>query len=197
MSIECCEVCGFDLTVKGKCPKVKYHPKFKKIQSLVKDGVSAFSDLESFKQSAYDSLDSANSVEEEVTAYKKLGYAFYVRFIKMNPDSSLTYETYMGLLLSSNSLYEIDKHQDAFDSIVNEYGKIFGMERGKTYVFEDGITRYIENSMFRAYAYTSGWVITNKETGIEDVIPYKLLRKTATDDFVFGYAKCLFYGNQE
>lgn len=197
MGIECCEVCGFDLTVKGKCPKVKYHPKFKKIQSLIEDGGSAFSDLESFKQSAYDSLDSANSVEDEIKAYKKLGYAFYVRFIKMNPDSSLTYETYMGLLLNSNSLYEIDKHQDAFDSLVNEYGKIFGMEKGKTYVFEDDVTRYIENSMFRAYTYTSGWVITDKETGVEDVIPYKLLRKTATDDFVFGYAKCLFYGNQE
>ena len=51
--------------------------------------------------------------------------------------------------------------------------------------------------MFRDYTYTSCWVITNKETGIEDVISYKLLRKTATDDFVFGYAKCLFYGSKE
>lgn len=192
-----CKYCSLEVVGDGRCPNSKFHGKFLRIKSLFKDGESAFSDVNSYRQSAYNDLHNATTVEDEIEAYKKLGYAYYIDFIRRKPNSSLTYETYMGLILNSGGLPELDKRKDAFNLLVNDFGEFFGFKDGSTYEFEDGVTRYLENTMFRAYTHNHSWVLVDKSTGVFDRVSEKVLREFSSKDFVFGYAKCLFYGNQE
>lgn len=186
-----CEICGTFFEGK-KCPNTKNHSKIKKIASLMPDGNDALMDLESYKEEGYNLISEGTTDDEVYTGYLKLGFSYYIRFQNsQNWGSSITFNTYMAML-NHSSLYEEEKHKEVCSRLRDEFGSVFGLADGKTYVFEFGVERYIENSLFLAYYRFDTWHITEKKTGIVKEVDVKDIRKTATEDFVFGYAKCLF-----
>ena len=186
-----CEICGVFFEGK-KCPNARHHSKMMKVASLLPDGARAFTDFEDYKEEGYYAINNGNTDEEVYNGYLKLGFCYYVRFMYSTGwGSSITYNTYMAMI-NHSSLYEQDSHKEVCDRLLKEFGSVFGLEAGKTYVFEYGIDRYIENSLVLAYHRFNDWFITNKKTGNTEKVSGSDIRKTATEDFVFGYAKCLF-----
>lgn len=192
--MSCCEVCGYEFEGNRKCPmSKKAHKKIEKLTKLYGDIVhQALTDDNELKYKAYSVLSSSEDEDELDKAYTSLVMAYYIRFQwQFNWESSLTFETYWGMLIHSCP----DKFESRLDFYKSKYGDLVGLRSGYTYVFEDTVddmvTRVLENSLFIARTDVDGWAIYEKKNKHSTNINYTSLPKTSSEDYIMGYAKCL------
>lgn len=181
-----CTVCGAEVK-KGRCTWAKYHPRIKAIQGYFSDGQDAFTKTNTFRNNAMSNLD-----------YERLGFLYYIDFMKGRDwKPNITYPTYMGMILQSGVLPYLEKDSNEYNQLKQTYGLVYGFELGSGDLFDYGVARFFENSMFRAYFKKDTWFITkkdyiNRDKEVTKRVPEKSLKKSSTEDYVLGYAKCLF-----
>jgi len=187
-----CEVCGGYYSGKA-CPMTRIaHRKIEKLISLYGSVVhDAIVNDDKLKDEAYKALETAKTDEEFDKAYMSLVMAYYIRFqITRRWSSSLTFETYWGMLIHSCPA----KFGSRLEYFKSKYGDIVGLKIGYTYQFcntVDTDDKIFENSLFIVRTDIYGWVITKKGSGQSIGINYKELPKRSSEEYIMGYAKCV------
>jgi hypothetical protein len=190
-----CEICGSECI--GKCRNTKLHNKIKALaKSYGNMAYDAICKNEEFKCEAYHDKNEAEKtgdVDAYIEASKRLMFAYYMRFLKaFNGNTTITLDTYSGMVLKSRPK-NFNAFPEAYETLVREFGLIYGLHTGGTYVLAHEHMRIIENSLFLAYTDVApnSWTIQFKQTGETVDIPFKKLQKSSSNDFVMGYVKCL------